>query len=168
MLALTIGMVLATPAARADTYYPFVRITCVPQASYAAIETIGLYNVRQEARAALAAQGFQELGALARTPATCALPQGKLQVEVIDYHPPQLEGMCSQREDANLKVVLGGEQIAFAERTHGGCTSFWHHELHITENNVQHCTLELTHDQIVGPSDPSRASTECSNVWLKR
>jgi hypothetical protein len=167
-VALAAGMALAAPAARADTYYPFVRITCVPQASYAGIETTGLYEVGQEARATLAAQGFQELSVIAHTPATCSLPQGELRVEVVDYHPPQLEGMCSQAEDANLKVSLASKQIAFAEHTHGGCTVFQRHEIQITEFGVQHCILELTHNQVVGPTGFSPIRAVCSNTWLQQ
>jgi hypothetical protein len=67
LVAALAGLLGATTS-WADWYFPLIRITCVPAAKYAAVETLGLYNVDT---APLAAQGIFDLSVLAEKPVKC-------------------------------------------------------------------------------------------------
>jgi hypothetical protein len=154
----------ASGSARADYFVPLIRVTCVPEAKYAEIETIGIYNV--DVNPALSAQGFSLLSDVAKAPVTCALPQGAVVVEVVDYVPTRLEGMCSQVEYAKLRVSLGGQEVAFADETHGGCTDFRHHDIRISEYGVEHCALTFSDAEMLAPTGSTTVPATCKTVRL--
>ncbi|MBK8158203.1 MAG: hypothetical protein IPK59_05265 [Rhodospirillaceae bacterium] len=139
LVAVLTGAMLISGNARADTYFKFVRVTCVPEADYAAIETLGLYNVGGEERAALAAQGIFEICDLDKHPYACKLSHGALSIELINYHAPQPTGQCGGVEDGDLLVTLAGQELTRATSTHGGCTGFRQHEIRISRYAPQHC-----------------------------
>lgn len=167
----TIVALFATTPARADWYYPLVRITCIPEASYAAVETIGLYNIGTSVTpvpAALATHGIHELHSLADKPVTCDLPQGKLLIEVLNYHAPQAKGFCGGVQDADLRISLAGSEIAVAKGTHGGCNGSQRHDIRVSMYEIQHCILQFEEaTQIVVPGDFTPVATICKNVPLR-
>jgi hypothetical protein len=152
------------PQARADWYFPLVRITCVPDAKYSAVETLGLYNVDT---APLATEGIFDLSVLAEKPVKCELPQGTLSIEVLNYHAPQAQGMCGAVQDAALRVSLAGAEVAFAGSTHGGCFGSWRHDIRISEYEVHHCILEFKGPtQVVETKDFTKVEARCKNLPL--
>jgi len=171
LLIATIVTFLAATPAQADWYYPLVRITCIPQASYAAVETFGLYNIGTSVTPvpkALATQGIQKLHSLAEKPVTCELPQGTLLIEVFNYHAPQAKGLCGGVEDADLRISLAGSQIAVVKGTHGGCGGSQRHDIRISQYELQHCILRFEEaTQIVAPGDFTAVATTCKNVPLR-
>jgi hypothetical protein len=165
LLVATLAGLLATPVL-ADTHFKLVRITCVPEARYAAVETIGIYNVGPEERAALAAEGFQELSILAKAPAKCELPQGRLVIEVVDYHAPEAQGMCGAVEDGNLKILLAGREVVQAKSTHGGCSQFHRHDIRVSEYGIQHCILTFDDAEMLAESGNAKVEANCKNTRL--
>lgn len=176
----TIATLFATTPVRADWYYPLVRITCIPEASYAAVETFGLYNIGGAVTpdiigdavtpvpAALATQGIHELYSLADKPVTCELPQGKLLIEVVDYHAPQAEGYCGGVQDAGMKVSLAGSQVVLIKGTHGGCIGSQRHDIRVSQYEIQHCILRFEQaTQTVESMDFTAVATKCKSVPLR-
>ena len=165
-LAMLVTGLAATAAgpARADVFVPLIRVTCVPEAKYAEIETIGIYNI--DVGPALNAQGFRLLSDVAKAPVTCNLPQGAVKIEVLHYVPPRLEGMCSQVEYANLRVSLGGREVAFAQETHGGCSDFLHHDIRISEYGVEHCVLTFPDAEMAAKTGSKEVPTTCETLRL--
>jgi hypothetical protein len=170
VIALTaVVVILSTAPARADWYYPLVRITCIPQASYAAVETFGLYNIGTSLGAVpkeLSAQGIYKLSSLADKPVICDLPKGKLLIEVLNYHAPRDKGECGGNEDADLRVSLAGTQLVLVKGTHGGCNGSQRHDIQISEYELHHCVLQFKYTQGVAPGGPIAVPTMCENVPL--
>jgi hypothetical protein len=162
-----VGAMLNSGDARADSYFKFVRITCVPEANYAAIETLGLYNVGVEERAALAAQGIFEISDLDKRPYACKLASGALSVELINYHAPQPTGQCGGVEDGDLLVTLAGRELTRATSTHGGCTGFRQHDIRISQYALQHCVKQFDKIfEVAAPTDFLPMNTECKSFRL--
>lgn len=166
----TIILLVATTGARADWCYPLVRTTCVPEASYASVETFGLYNIGTSVMPVpeeLAAQGICELSSLARRFVTCKLPKGELLIEVTYYHAPQPKGYCGGVEDAFLRISLNKSEIAVVKGTHGGCVGSQRHDIRISEYEVHHCILRFEEPtQIVPTGDFTAVATICKNTPL--
>lgn len=159
------GVFLGANQARADWYAKFVRFTCVPEANYAAIETLGAYNVRSQST--LAAQGIVELATLQNNPLLCKLQRGDLSVELVNYHTPQPTGVCGAVEDGDLRVTLAGKELTIATSTHGGCTGSQRHDIRLTEYDMQHCVMYFDEGtQVVVAHDPTPVKTTCKNVPL--
>jgi hypothetical protein len=156
---------LAAPA-HADYLVKFVRLTCVPEARYAAVETISIYNVRADGRAALAKVGFYELEAVTRAPIKCDLPQGSLTIEVPDYHPSEAQGLCGAVEDGALKISLAGHEVVSAKSTHGGCSEFHRQDIRISEYGIQHCTLTFDDAEMLAESGNAKIDANCKNTRL--
>jgi hypothetical protein len=141
LLALAAGGWSAAPA-RADGYIPLVRVTCAPPAGYAAIETIGLPDAAPDEGAALAAQGFRDLGEVAREPLRCALPEGTLVIEVTLHERSPTSG-CAATEDGRVEVSLSGRTIVSADSLHGGCADLSQHSILVSGNGIRHCVISL-------------------------
>ena len=167
----TATVLIATNPAYADWYYPLVRITCVPEVKYAAVETLGLYNIGGAVTPVppvLAAQGIHELRSLVDKPFICDLPQGTLVIEVFNYHAPRANGACGGVEDADLRILLAGSEIAVMKGTHGGCDSSQRHEIRVSEYDLQHCILRFEQVTLgVPPGDFTAVETKCKNLPLR-
>jgi hypothetical protein len=163
-------VLIATNPAHADWYYPLVRVTCVPEAKYAAVETLGLYNIANAVTPvppALAAQGIHELRRLVDNNFVCELPQGTLVIEIFNYHAARANGACGGVEDADLRILLAGSEIALVKSTHGGCDGSQRHDIQVSEYELQHCILRFKQGtQIVLPGDFTPVVTKCKNTPL--
>ncbi len=165
VLAATIGLLQSTSTARADWYYNLVRITCVPDASFASVETFGLYNIDEPH--GLEKQGIYHLADIKGQPIECALPHGKVSIEVVWYHEPQARGECGGVEDASLKVSLNGIEVAMVKSTHGGCGSWYQHEVQVSRYSVLHCALEFEHPpELIKSGDFMPLPTKCESLKI--
>jgi hypothetical protein len=166
----TVAAAFVASQAHADWYFPLVRISCVPEAGFASAETFGLYNIDNNAGrvpTALAAQGIYELRELAGKPVTCQLPHGVLVIEISNYHAPRPTGMCGGVEDADLRVLLDGVEVADARSTHGGCVGSQRHDIRVSRYEVQHCVLRFERPTpIVDSKEFTAVATMCRSVRL--
>lgn len=172
LLVIATLAMLATRTAEADWYFPLVRITCIPEARFAAVESFGLYNIGDAVTPVpkeLETQGIFELRRLAEHPFTCQLPQGALLIEISNYHAPQPKGSCGAVEDADLTISLAGLELVKVRSTHGGCDGSQRHDIRISQYEIQHCVLRFKDAaQIVRPGDSTAVETTCKSTSLQR
>lgn len=165
LVAAVVLLIGGSSDARADWYFRLVRITCVPAAAYASVETFGVYNIDGDAWNYLNAQGIYELGTLASAPFMCDLPAGKLMVKVVNYHPAQPTGQCGGVEDGDLIVSLQGNELTTAKSTHGGCQGSQRHDIRISQYGLQHCIISFDEaTQTVSAPDFSDVKAVCKSV----
>ena len=153
-------------AARADEFFPFVRLTCLPQQDYAEIETLGLWNIAGDSGnipPSLAADGLHDLSKVAEKPLICDLPLGAVRIKLTRYHAPQATGMCGGVEDADMQVTVDGMVVADAKSTHGGCFVEQRHLVWVQAGEAFHCVVPYQDAR----GQPLSAGT-CHRVRLPR
>ncbi len=155
MIAVSVVLLLCMPSsARADSLTNYIRLTCIPHAKYAVVETFFINNVpdpaassredHEEFEASLQnGWSMYRLDALQQDPWTCDLGSNRILLRLRNYHEPQLHGGCGLKEWALLELLVDGE-VAVEFPSASTCEPSFRTLVWITPYEVQVCQIAGT------------------------